>query len=124
VATILVVEDDAQSRTLFRDVLEVRQHAVLEAADAEQAWEILQRKSVDLVVTDIKLPGCSGEGLLLRMKEDLRLRSLPVLAVTALAMRGDRERLIAAGFDEYVPKPIDTRAFPGLVATLLAGVSA
>ncbi len=122
--TILVVEDDAQSRILFRDVLEVCHHVVLDAEDAEQAWEILQRKPVDLVVTDIKLPGGSGEGLLLRMKEDLRLRSLPVLAVTALAMRGDRERLIAAGFDEYVPKPIDTRAFPGLVAALLEGAPA
>jgi CheY-like chemotaxis protein len=122
--TILVVEDDAQSRTLLRDVLEVWHYQVLEAADAEQGWEILQRSAVDLVVMDIKLSGSNGEALLLRMKEDPRLRTLPVLAVTALAMRGDRERLIAAGFDEYVPKPIDTRTFPKIVASLLKGAPA
>jgi len=123
VTTILVVEDDAQSRTLFRDLLEVRHYMVLDAVDAEQAWEVMQRATVDLVVMDIQLPGGSGEGLLLRMKEDSRLCGLPVLAVTAFAMRGDRERLIAAGFDEYVPKPIDTLAFPSVVASLLHGAS-
>ena len=124
VTTILVVEDDAQSRTLFRDLLEVWHYMVLDAVDAEQAWEIMQRATVDLVVMDIQLPGGSGEGLLLRMKEDRRLRALPVLAVTAFAMRGDRERLISVGFDEYLPKPIDTRTFPGVVASLLQEATA
>jgi CheY-like chemotaxis protein len=119
VTTILVVEDDAQSRTLFRDVLEVWHYFVLDASDAEQGWEMLQQAKVDLVVMDIQLPGGGGEGLLLRMKEDSRLRVLPVVAVTAFAMRGDRERLLAAGFNDYVPKPIDTRSFPGIVASLL-----
>ena len=104
VTTILIVEDDAQSRTLFRDVLEVWHYMVLDASDAEQGWQIMQRAKVDLVVMDIQLPDGSGEGLLLRMKEHSQLRSLPVLAV---------------GFDGYVPKPIDTRAFPGVVASLL-----
>jgi CheY-like chemotaxis protein len=119
VMTILVVEDDAQSRTLFRDVLELRDYVVLDVADAEQGWQVLQQVTVDLVVMDIKLPVSSGEELLLRMRGDVRLRSLPVLAVTAFAMRGDRERLLAAGFDEYLPKPIDPWALPRVVASML-----
>jgi two-component system cell cycle response regulator DivK len=119
VTTILVIEDDAQSRALFRDILEVWHYLVLDAQDAEQGWEVMQRAVVDLVVMDIRLPGDSGEGLLLRMKQDDRLARLPVLAVTAFAMRGDRERLLSAGFDDYVPKPIDTRVFPGVVHALL-----
>lgn len=121
VATILVVEDHAQSRSLLRDVLEVWHYIVLEADDAGQGWDVLQREKVDLVVMDIQLPGGSGEGLLARMKADSRLRAVPVVAVTAFAMRGDRERLLAAGFDDYVPKPIDTRSFPGVIAELLRG---
>lgn len=117
--TILVVEDHAPGRGLLRDLLEVWGYDVVEAEDADAGWEALQREQVGLVIMDIQIPGGGGEALLARMKADSRLRRVPVVAVTAFAMRGDRERLLAAGFDEYVPKPIDTRAFPGVVARCL-----
>jgi CheY-like chemotaxis protein len=121
--TILVVEDHAAGRNLLRDMLEVWGYSVLEADEVEAGWDALQREPVALVVMDIQLPGGGGEALLSRMKLDSRLRAVPVVAVTAFAMRGDRERLLASGFDEYIAKPIDTRTFPGVVARCLRATS-
>jgi CheY-like chemotaxis protein len=121
VTTVLVVEDHDISRSLLRDLLELWGYAVLEAEGVEDAWAILGRERLDLVVMDIRIPGGGGELLLERMKNDETLRTLPVLAVTAHAMRGDRERFLGLGFDEYLPKPIDTSTFPGVVARCLQG---
>jgi DNA-binding response OmpR family regulator len=123
VTTILVVEDDVEIRTLLRGVLEVWNCIVLDAEGAEQGWAVLQRALVDLVVTDSRLPDGSGEELLQRMKADPRLQGLPVLAVAGLPTRGDRARLLAAGFDECLQKPIDTHAFSRAVAALLRGTA-
>jgi CheY-like chemotaxis protein len=108
---ILVVEDNAMNRQLLRDILGHRGHEVLEAANVGEARAHLSEARPDVVVLDVQIPGGGGEALVREIRGDPSLASLPVVAVTAFAMAGDRERLLAAGFDGYISKPIDTRAF-------------
>jgi CheY-like chemotaxis protein len=96
---VVVVEDNVRSRRLVRDLLELRGFVVIEAESAEDGLEAVRLHRPALVLLDIQLPGLDGEA------------ALPVAAVTAYAMRGDEERLLAAGFDAYFAKPIDTRTF-------------
>jgi CheY-like chemotaxis protein len=114
-ARILVVEDDPASRLLVRDILTFRGHEVIEAGSAEEARaRFLPRP--DLILMDLLLPGEEGGKLLVaEIRNHPDLASVPVIAVTASAMSGDRERLLRAGFDGYMSKPIDTRAFGFLV---------
>jgi two-component system cell cycle response regulator DivK len=108
---ILVVEDNAANRRLLHDLLEHRGHTVLEAETVDQGRAALRDAAVDLIVMDIQLPGGGGERLLREIREEPRLAALPVIAVTALAMQGDRDRFLRAGFDAYISKPIDVRRF-------------
>ena len=110
-ARILLVEDNPSNRLLVRDILSVRGHEVIEAVTAEEA-RIRLRPPPDLVLMDLQIPGgVDGEQLLHEIRDDPELAHLPVIVVTASAMAGDRERLLEAGFDAYMSKPIDTRAF-------------
>jgi len=109
--SVLVVEDNAPSRLLLRDLLEVRGHRVEEATDVPYARAALLAMHFDLVLLDIGLPGETGERLLAELRADPRWASMPVVAVTAAAMSGDRERLLSLGFDAYVSKPIEVRTF-------------
>lgn len=118
-ADILLVEDNALNRVLVRDLLEHRGHTIREAAGADEAWEQIQRARPDLVLLDVQIPGGGGETLVARIRGDGSVAGLPIIAVTAFAMPGDRERLLAAGFDDYIEKPIDTRAFGPRVESLL-----
>jgi CheY-like chemotaxis protein len=105
VKTIAVVEDNADNRLLLRALLgDVYQ--LTEYVDGVQALAGLREDRPDLVLLDISLPGMDGSEVLARIRADAALRDLPVIAVTAHAMAGDRERLLAAGFDDYVTKPI------------------
>lgn len=116
---ILLVEDHPLNRMLVTDLLEAHGIEVAEAVDAEQgrAWlaGCAARRLPDLVLTDIQMPGGGGQQVLRAVREDARLCALPVIAVTAQAMAGDAERLLAAGFDGYIGKPIDTRTFVDVV---------
>jgi len=116
---ILVVEDNALNLRLMRDILELRGHEVVEAGDVPQGREQLERCAPDLVLLDIGIPGGGGEALLRDIRSDPKRTRLPVIAVTAYAMQGDRERLLALGFDAYLSKPIDTRTFAGDVEAVL-----
>jgi two-component system cell cycle response regulator DivK len=107
---ILVVEDNLLNRRLLHVVLELRGHQVIEATSAAEGREQLQRQVPDLVLLDIGIPG-GGEQLLRDIRADPRLAALPVVAVTAFVMPGDRERLLKSGFDGYLSKPIDVRTF-------------
>lgn len=118
-ATVLVVEDNSLNRALLRDILEYGGHAVIEAGAVQDAWAALGGDPPDLVLLDVLIPGGGGEHLIQRIRGEARLARLPVVAVTALAMPGDRERLLRAGFDEYVSKPYDTLALSDLVESLL-----
>lgn len=112
---ILIVEDNDRNMKLFRDVLSARGFATLEATSSGQALEVAFEHLPDVVLMDIRLPDGDGVDTLRRLRSDARTASIPVLAVTAQAMRGDRERFLAAGFDGYVTKPVDIAA---LVATV------
>ncbi len=103
--TILAVEDDPLNMRLFRDMLTWQGFTMVEAGDGERALALAAADPPDLVLLDIQLPGMSGLDLVRRFKEDARLRSVPIVAVTALALR-EHERLVhASGVDAYVTKP-------------------
>jgi two-component system, cell cycle response regulator DivK len=104
---VLIVEDNDKNMKLFRDVLSAKGYSTLEATTGEQAVELAVEHAPDLVLLDIRLPDIDGVETLGRLRADERTSSIPVLAVTAQAMRGDRERFLAAGFDGYVAKPVD-----------------
>ena len=106
-ATILYVEDNSDNRKLVRRVLEVEGYAVIEAQDGYEAMERLESQSIDLALMDINMPEVDGYTLTSRIKAMPRFARLPIVAVTANVMRGDRERSLAAGCDGYIQKPID-----------------
>lgn len=112
---ILVVEDNDKNMKLFRDVLGASGHRTLAATTGAQAVELAIAHSPDLVLMDIQLPGIGGVEALARLRADARTASLPVVALTAQAMEGDRERFLAAGFDDYLSKPVN---IADLIATV------
>jgi two-component system cell cycle response regulator DivK len=112
---ILVVEDNEMNMKLFRDVLLATGFRTLEATTGEQAVELATEHSPELVLMDIQLPDIGGIEALGRLQADTRTASVPVVALTAQAMEGDRERFLAAGFDGYLSKPVN-------VADLIATV--
>jgi CheY-like chemotaxis protein len=118
--TICVVEDNADNRLLVHALLDDR-FAVVEYADGMSALEGLKVVRPDLILLDISLPEMDGVEVLRRIRADENLRELPVIALTAHAMAGDRSRLLGAGFDEYVTKPIaDETLLLGAIDRLLA----
>jgi CheY-like chemotaxis protein len=117
--TVLIVEDNPRNRRLVRDVLAHAGFRTLEAETAEDGLELAQEHPPDLVLMDIQLPGIDGVEALGRLRADRRTAAIPVIALTAFAMKEDRDRFDAAGFDAYVEKPVDVRALPGQVAALL-----
>jgi two-component system cell cycle response regulator DivK len=106
-ATILYVEDNADNRKLVRRVLEVEGYEVIEAQDGMQAIQCLQSGPVDLALMDINMPEMDGYTLTARIRAMPQFAQLPIVAVTANVMRGDRERSLQAGCDGYIQKPID-----------------
>jgi two-component system cell cycle response regulator DivK len=104
---ILIVEDNERNMKLFRDVLGAAGYETLEAASGEAAITVAAEQTPDLVLMDIQLPDIDGREALSRLRADERTAAVPVLAVTAQAMQGDRERFLAAGFDGYLSKPVD-----------------
>jgi CheY-like chemotaxis protein len=118
-ARILIVDDNPTNLKLASQVLEVEGCTVDQAADAEQAQEMLQRMTPDLILMDIALPGMDGLTLTRKLKTDAKLRHIPVVAMTAFAMKGDDRKALDAGCDGYITKPIDTRKFPQQVAAFL-----
>lgn len=118
--TILLIDDHPVNLKLASQVLQSGGHTVIQAEDAEQALALLQENLPDLVLTDIALPGMDGLELTRRLKADPRLRHLPVVALTASAMKGDDTRMLLAGCDAYIAKPIDTRNLAVQVAAIHA----
>ena len=115
--TVLIVEDNEKSMKLFRDVLEVRGYHTLEATTGARAVELATRHLPDVVLMDVQLPDVDGVEALHLIRTDARTASLPVVAVTAQAMDGDRERFLQAGFDAYLSKPVDIAELLDVVKT-------
>lgn len=118
---VLVVEDDEVNLELAVFLLEEAGFEVRAARDLDEARRALQAEAPDVLLMDMSLRGADGLELVAELRADPRLGRLPVLALTAHAMRGDRERFLAAGCDGYIAKPIDVKTFVHEVARHLAG---
>jgi signal transduction histidine kinase len=114
-ASVLLVEDNANNMMLARDLLEHGGHETLAARDVREALVHLAEVTPDIALVDIQIAGGGGQAVLEAMRNVPRLATIPVIAVTAQAMDGDRERIVEAGFDGYISKPIDTRTFVSTV---------
>lgn len=117
--TILVAEDDPASRELMREILEAEGYRVLEACDGGEALQKMEETEPDLVLLDIQMPGLDGFAVLRQLRQNPSYATLPVVALTAYAMRGDREKVLAAGFDAYLTKPVDATALRAQIQKLL-----
>lgn len=103
---VLVVEDNAQNMMMMRDLLEAQGYEVLQALDGKQGWELAREHLPDLILMDIQLPDVSGLEVTKWLKSDDTLKTIPVVAVTAFAMKGDAEMMLEVGCDGYISKPI------------------
>jgi two-component system cell cycle response regulator DivK len=118
-ATVLVVEDNPANMTLATFLLKSAGYAVLSATDAEAGLALARREQPDLVLMDIQLPGMDGLEACAILKKSEATRDIPVIALTALAMKGDEERIRAAGCDGYIAKPLAYREFLATIAARL-----
>lgn len=109
---ILVVEDNQDNREMVVKVLKVNGYEVIEAVDGEEAIEKTKAENPDLILLDIYLPKMDGYEAARRLKGDRNLRNIPIIALTAHAMKGNMEEALAAGCDGYITKPIDVRELP------------
>ena len=122
--TILLVEDNERNRKLARTILEFRGYQVVECEDGEPALELARKHRPALVLMDIQLPTVDGITALKRLRGDPETAAIPVVAVTASVTPGERDRVVAAGFNGYVSKPIDVATFGDMVAHHIAGTEA
>ena len=123
-ATVLVVEDNPANMTLAIFLLESAGHTVLSATDAEAGLAFARDEQPSLILMDVQLPGMDGLAAIAQLKRDDRTRDIPVIALTALAMKGDEERIRAAGCDGYIAKPMNYQTFLLVVAAQLDPVPA
>jgi two-component system cell cycle response regulator DivK len=121
---VLVVEDNARNLKLVCDVLAATGYRTRTATSGEDAVEAVRACTPALVLLDVQLPGIDGIETLARLRQDLHAAGVPVVAITAQAMDGDRERFLAAGFDDYLAKPIDIRELVATVTLHCGGRSA
>ena len=112
---ILIVDDTAANRLMLRDILVYHGYDVYEAHTGEEGIRLARELNPDLVLMDIQMPVMDGETATLQLREDPRTRHLKIIAITSFAMKGDRERLLNAGFDDYLAKPLETRKLPEFV---------
>jgi two-component system cell cycle response regulator DivK len=119
-AKVLVVEDNAANMTLAIFLLESAGHTVLSATTAEAGLTLARDQQPNLILMDIQLPGMDGLEATALLKRDETTRAIPVIALTALAMKGDEERIRAAGCDGYIAKPMRYQEFLATIATQLA----
>ena len=117
--TILIVDDNPVNLKLIRVLLAGEGYEVHTAADAEEALRVLQGLRPRMILMDIQLPGIDGLELTRRLKGDPITRDIRILGLTAYAMKGDEEKILAAGCDGYIAKPIDTRTLPGVIERYL-----
>jgi len=116
---ILVVEDNDRNRRLLKILLESRGYEVIEAVTGEEAMKYLKDHKPGLILMDIQLPNVDGLEMTRKIKSNPKTADIPIVAVTAYAMKGDRERILEAGCDGYISKPIDTRRLALLAAEIL-----
>ncbi len=109
--TVLVVEDNDLNMRLFHDALEMRGYNILQAKDGMEGWRMAREHRPDLILMDIQLPEVSGLEVTKWLKDDEALKSIPVIAITAFAMDGDKDKILEGGCDAYIVKPISISGF-------------
>ncbi len=118
---ILLVEDNPVNRRLAEFLLRSQGYQVRAATNAQEAFDTIKAERPDLILMDVQLPGMDGLEATRKLKEEPTTRDIPVVAVTSYAMKGDREKALAAGCAGYITKPIDKDTFVREVATVLGG---
>lgn len=116
---ILIVEDNPQNMRMIEMCLRAESYTLLKAANGEDALEVAKKERPDLILMDILLPKMSGLEVTRRLREIPEFKRTPIIAVTAYAMMGDKEKALDAGCDAYLSKPIRARDLPGLIAKML-----
>jgi two-component system, cell cycle response regulator DivK len=106
---VLIAEDNAVNRELLRELLETRGYSVIEACNGQEALDMIEQSQPDLLLLDIGMPVLDGFATVRKIRENHELSMLPVLAVTAYAMHGDREKILNSGFDGYLSKPVNSQ---------------
>jgi CheY-like chemotaxis protein len=119
---ILIIEDNAMNMELTTDLLKVSGYVVTQAETAEQGIKMAQSQKPDLIIMDIGLPVMDGLSAVEILKKDEKTKDIPILALTSYAMKGDREKILGAGCEGYLAKPIDTRKFADEVKAILKKV--
>ncbi len=117
---ILIVEDNPQNMRLLEMVLRAKHYTLLKAVDGEEGLEVATKERPDLIIMDIQLPKMNGLEVTMKLRENPAFQRTPIIGVTAYAMKGDRGKIIQAGCDAYLPKPIDTRELPAVIAEMLS----
>jgi CheY-like chemotaxis protein len=112
---ILIVDDNDNNRMLMSDILQFRGYEISEAEDGEKGINLARQLKPDLILLDMQMPGIDGFAAVNMLKNDPLTKDIKIIVVTSLAMKGDREKIMALGVDEYIAKPIDTRQLPVLV---------
>ena len=118
---LLIVEDNQDNRELAIKVLKNKGYEIIEAVDGEEAIEKAISEKPDLILLDISLPKLDGYEVAKRLKSMEEFQEIPIVAFTAHAMKGDREKVIAGGFEGYISKPINVREFPDQIRAYLRG---
>lgn len=118
-ARILLIEDNPQNRYLARFLLEQRGHEILQAETGPEGLDLADELRPDLILLDIQLPGMDGHAVAHALKNNPRLKAIPIVAVTSYAMVGDREKCLAAGAEGYIEKPINPESFVAEVERFL-----
>jgi two-component system cell cycle response regulator DivK len=120
-AQILIIEDNVKNLKLVRDVLQFHGYSTLEAETGETGIALARERLPALILMDVQLPGMDGRTALKALKADTNTRHIPIIALTAFAMKGDKESLQAEGFDDYMAKPVDIKELPKMVERHLRG---
>ena len=116
---ILIVEDNPRNMRLITMTLRAKGYTLLEATDGEEALDMAVRERPDLIIMDIELPKMNGLEVTRKLRETPAFSHTPIIGVTAYAMKGDKEKVIASGCDAYLSKPIHTRELPEMIAEML-----
>jgi CheY-like chemotaxis protein len=117
--SILIVEDNQTNAQLLKDVLVIKGYDVNIVTNGDDALTSMEASKPDLVLMDVQLPGMDGYEVTRKMRDNPQTKELPVIAVTAYALKGDREKAMEAGCDGYMSKPINTRELPKMVENLI-----
>ena len=112
---VMVVEDNEKNRKLMRVVLKAKGYNIIEASTGEEALNLLKNQKPDIILMDIQLPGIDGLTLIKQIKASVVTKDIPIIAVTAYAMKGDEQKILDTGCNAYVSKPINTQELPLIV---------